>query len=1771
MGANSGPAVFAAWRDVGIFMALAYLFSWIWWGGVMGMGIVSPANLSQASGDEAQMAQILIALGNFGPLLAALIMRLGISREGVRGTMGWRRSWQIYAVAMIAPVIFYAGVVLINHLSGIAPFVWANAEMPLWRYLAIELLIGGLIISVFILGEEVGWRGYLLPKLLPLGEVRATVAVGLIWAGWHLIIGLVYGVFKRPVAGLILAGLLLVALPAQAQEPPGIPQTPQATIVVNSLGDERDPDTGDGRCDITGMRNPETEYSGICTLRAAIMTANNASAGASTISFSVVGTIQPATSPLTTIYAPLIIEGSGQVLDGSLLTESTYAGLSTSTTWGKGGTSISGLVIQKFNFAGIALADPVGGNLVYNTVLKENGTGITVASNTPDNTIEDNEIYQNTGTGIVVNSSGNTIQGNAIGTDNTGIQDKGNGGHGIRLGGQNNLVGSGAGTPFNCFGGSDCNLIAGNAGSGIYIAQGGATSGVNNTVRGNFIGVNRNGIAALPNDGNGIRTNGDNNQIIGNLISGNGTPTANDGNHGVYLEAGAVGNTLQGNLIGSAINGEDRVGNYGAGIYVYYANQNTIGAGPVSAASVTAPPATCAGSCNLILGNSAGISITQATSPGSNSIIGNYIGVGADGASAPGNTGNGIFLQAMTTTIASNVIGGNGGNGIEMLGVSVGGLRPSNYNTITGNHIGVGPDGSANLGNRGHGILIDTSADNWIGGLTQGEGNIIAHNGSLGGYDGIALVESFTYDLAAGNRFLGNSVYDNGGVAGGIGIDLRRDGPTANDSDDDDGGPNHLQNYPVIDRVRGATVAGSLTSTPNTTFRLEFFGSPTCSPSGYGQGKTFLDTFDVATGATGVITFEQTLASTPGTQRLTATATGEDGSTSEFSACYNKLIVNSTGDRSDAAWDGFCDTGQLNASGDPECTLRAALEEANLNADLSTILFDIPFAVGLATIAPQSRLPDVNHPVIIDATSQPGVDIWLTGSQAGANVDGLRIYGGGSTVRGLNVIGFGGYGLALYQNGDNVIVGNRVGVDPTGSANGNGRAGIAILGGDNNRIGGNTPAEANIIGANGAATGSSGILIESQSRGNQILGNFIGVLPDGTLRGNQVAGVYINGSPDNLVGGGISTPLSCSAPCNVMGGNQYGAIISGTLATDNTIKGNFVGVYPGGTASANTEWGVVVNNAPGNTIAHNIISGNGQAADPESGDGVVINGAGATGNTVSANYIGVTVSGNAALANRRHGVWLEQSPSNTVQYNLISGNGGSGVAIHGSAATGNTVHSNRIGANASGSAAIPNGGDGVRIDGASNNTIGSALTPGTGSRGLDGLVPIHNLLSGNTGHGVQITSSASQNNQVLGNQIGVNATGSAALPNGGDGVRIGDGASMNTVGGLAAGDADANVIAGNSGDGVRLDGAGTSGNTVAGNFIGVLADGETPHANGGHGVQISNGASSNTVGGGVSDHGNSIAYNGGDGVFVAAGSSNAIWQNRIWSNSGLGIDLGSNGPDANDALDGDGGANQGQNYPLLASVQVSNGSATLKGTLKSSPSTTYTLAFYGNSACDPSGFGEGEMPLSGATVATDENGWAVFDLSIPVTQTMPVGFTTTATDANRNTSEFSPCAGSSSEAVITPGGGGTVAGNGVSVVVPPGAVAEEFTLTLLPLPAPTTGLPGTLNYAGTAFLLNAFVGGVPQPGWVFQQPVLLTVNYNDEAVAGLDEDALTLQTWDGAAWMDAATTCTPPSAYDRQPAANQISVGICHLSEYALVEGGAAETEQAIYLPLVTR
>src|SRR5262249_30864770 len=129
--------------------------------------------------------------------------------------------------------------------------------------------------------------------------------------------------------------------------------------------------------------------------------------------------------------------------------------------------------------------------------------------------------------------------------------------------------------------------------------------------------------------------------------------------------------------------------------------------------------------------------------------------------------------------------------------------------------------------------------------------------------------------------------------------------------------------------------------------------------------------------------------------------------------------------------------------------------------------------------------------------------------------------------------------------------------------------------------------------------------------------------------------------------------------------------------------------------------------------------------------------------------------------------------------------------------------------------------------------------------------------------------------------------------------------------------AERNVISGNSGSGIELTGAGTSQNTVAGNYIGTDALGSAALGNGQAGVEIDQGASSNLVGGlGL---GNTIAHNAGAGVVVlgSASTGNQIRANSIYANSALGIDLGGDGVTPNDPGDTDTGPNNLQNYPVI--------------------------------------------------------------------------------------------------------------------------------------------------------------------------------------------------------------------------------------------------------------
>jgi hypothetical protein len=137
----------------------------------------------------------------------------------------------------------------------------------------------------------------------------------------------------------------------------------------------------------------------------------------------------------------------------------------------------------------------------------------------------------------------------------------------------------------------------------------------------------------------------------------------------------------------------------------------------------------------------------------------------------------------------------------------------------------------------------------------------------------------------AGWAILGNSIYANAGRGIRLFVDSN-DTQTVNDPGDADTGPNGLENYPVITSAgtgaANTTIAGTLNSTPNTQFRIEFFANDVADPSGFGEGQTFLGFTNVMTDVAGDASFNVAFAMAGGSV-ISATATDSAGNTSEFS------------------------------------------------------------------------------------------------------------------------------------------------------------------------------------------------------------------------------------------------------------------------------------------------------------------------------------------------------------------------------------------------------------------------------------------------------------------------------------------------------------------------------------------------------------------------------------------------------------------------------------------------------------------------------------------------------------------------------------------------------------------------------------------------------------------------------------------------------------------------------------------------------------------------
>lgn len=665
--------------------------------------------------------------------------------------------------------------------------------------------------------------------------------------------------------------------------------------------------------------------SGAGSLRQAIGDANS-HAGLDTIAFSIgsgAKTISPL-SALPDLSDAVIIDGTTQPgYAGKPIIELTGANCpsqSNGITLTAGNSTLKGLVLNAWKASGMAMVNN-GFNTILNSYFGTDLTGLVakpnsffgIYSGTGGNLVGGptaaarNVISGNNSIGLFFNGGGgNTAQGNYIGLGADGVTQVANGatgldcqdGSGNLIGGINpgegnvisgnmqdgillygtadytrvlgNLVGSDyTGTipvgnhdwgiecqsAHNVIGSTDAgarNLFSGNGASGIVLYSENVTKSMFNTVAGNYIGTDITGtqalgasawLGAIQQQGISFSFDAHDNLIGGtdpaarNIISGNV--------QGIGIFANATHNTVQGNYIGTDYTGFGYVGNTN-GVIIFGATDNTIGG-------------TDPGAGNLI---SASVFDGILTGSDNTTIQGNLLGTYANG---QGSLANGEYdintsnashvLIGGPTAAARNVIAASGQDGIHFHGGA--------SNIVQNNYIGVGADGATPDGNGHNGVFFDENSSNNLV-----ASNVIRSNGGAG----------IVVAIGASNTFRANAIDANGA----LGIDLAGDGVTPN-TPGAHGGPNLLQNYPVLSGSAGGTITGTLNSAANTTFTLEFFSSPTADVSGYGQGAVPLGTINVTTDGSGNVGFSFALPGGTGSGSISATATDSAGNTSEFS------------------------------------------------------------------------------------------------------------------------------------------------------------------------------------------------------------------------------------------------------------------------------------------------------------------------------------------------------------------------------------------------------------------------------------------------------------------------------------------------------------------------------------------------------------------------------------------------------------------------------------------------------------------------------------------------------------------------------------------------------------------------------------------------------------------------------------------------------------------------------------------------------------------------
>ena len=368
-------------------------------------------------------------------------------------------------------------------------------------------------------------------------------------------------------------------------------------------------------------------------------------------------------------------------------------------------------------------------------------------------------------------------------------------------------------------------------------------------IKGNVVGTDITGAAALGNLSIGISLPGSNtNVIIGGGASGEGNLVSGNTGGGIILAGSNTGVIIKGNKVGTDISGAASLGNLSNGIGLPGSNTNTTIGGGVP------------GEGNLVSGNNGGGIVVNGSNKGV-IIKGNTIGTDVTGLLIMGNKGSGIDINnCKNLTIGGsganegNIISGNGTFAYQG-GISL--LFSFGITTIYGNRIGTDYSGTIAMGNSGFGIKIYYTDSTLIGGAFPNQYNIIANNAA----DGITLSDVTT----SKNRISRCLFYNNGAK----GINLNNSGNI---------------NYPApaITNMTSSSVSG--TSNPNDTIELFYNHTGNSNP----QGMVYI----AATTADGLGNWIYN-GSLNTNSCITATASDNLNNTSEFSV-VSSLILNTS-------------------------------------------------------------------------------------------------------------------------------------------------------------------------------------------------------------------------------------------------------------------------------------------------------------------------------------------------------------------------------------------------------------------------------------------------------------------------------------------------------------------------------------------------------------------------------------------------------------------------------------------------------------------------------------------------------------------------------------------------------------------------------------------------------------------------------------------------------------------------------------------------------------